>query len=104
MTRFKCCVLFIMSILVSACSSSSWLLVPYEHNKQVKALQDPIEKREYLYPYPYRVMAVTRHGKGNIKVLPHFRAEHSLTFIWHPVSDSDGHHPADLLRIKDTRS
>lgn len=104
MTLFKCCVLIIMSVIVSACSSSSWLLVPYEHKQQVQALNAPIAKREYLYSYPYRVMAVTRHEKGNIKAQQHFKAEHSLTFIWHPVSDSEGYHPADLLRIKDTRS
>ena len=90
-------------LLLSACSSSSWLLVPHEHNTQIKKMVDPIKQREYLYPYPYRVMAVTRNWNGKIKAQQHYRAQHSLTFMWHPVDDPQGYNPGDLLRIKNAR-
>lgn len=100
MAFYKWLGLITLVILVSGCSRSTWLVVPYEYQEQVKRLPSLLEKRELLYNVPYSAKVI--HSSPT-NAVTHYRPEHTYTFIWHEIeTDQDGFNLGDLLRVKQT--
>lgn len=89
-----------MLIAVSGCSSKQQLLVFSNDYDNSLITNGSIEQlREKLSSASYRLTAV--NGAPDYHPVVHYRAEHSLTFRWHPLEATDlKQHPADPLRLK----